>query len=77
TSFDSTIIVAATDGGIHIYSYDSTLYTTDWRLSTKNMINTQFYSVAVAPDASVVGGTVSNGSIYIPNTGNLGENKGG
>lgn len=77
TAFDSTIIVAATDGGIHIYSYDSTLYSTDWRLSTKDMINTQFYSVAVAPDASVVGGTVSNGSIYISNNGNLGENKAG
>lgn len=77
SNVDSSMIVAASEGGIHIYSYDPTLYTTGWRLSTKDMITTQFYSVAVCPDASVVGGTVGNGSVYIPNTGNLGENKAG
>ncbi|MFA6704983.1 MAG: T9SS type A sorting domain-containing protein [Bacteroidales bacterium] len=77
TFFDSILIVAATDGGIHTYSFDSVLYTTDWKLSTKNMITTQFLSVAVAPDGSVVGGTEANGSVYIENSGNLGENQSG
>lgn len=77
TVFDSTFIAVATDGGIHIYSFDSTLYTTGWRISAKNMITTQFYSVAVTPDASVVGGTEGNGSIYIPNSGIIGANKNG
>jgi len=75
TTYDSIFIAVATDGGIHIYSFDSTLYTTGWRISAKNMITTQFYSVAVTPDASVVGGTEANGSIYILNSGNLGTNK--
>lgn len=77
TVYDSTFIAVATDGGIHIYSFDSTLYATSWRISAKNMITTQFYSVAVTPDASVVGGTEANGSIYIKNSGNLGTNKSG
>ncbi|MFA6200574.1 MAG: T9SS type A sorting domain-containing protein [Bacteroidales bacterium] len=75
TTYDSTFIAVATNGGIHIYSFDSTLYNIGWRISAKNMITTQFYSVAVTPDASVVGGTEANGSIYIPNSGNLGTNK--
>ncbi len=75
TTYDSAFIAVATNGGIHIYSFDSTLYNIGWRISAKNMITTQFYSVAVTPDASVVGGTEANGSIYIPNSGNLGTNK--
>ena len=76
-SFDSTLIVVATDGGIHTYSYDPILFTTEWHLSTKNMITTQFYSVGVSPDGSVVGGTEANGSVYIENSGTIGENKSG
>ncbi|MBP6429233.1 MAG: T9SS type A sorting domain-containing protein [Bacteroidales bacterium] len=76
-SFDSTLIVVATDGGIHTYSYDPILFRTEWNLSTKNMITTQFYSVGVSPDGSVVGGTEANGSVYIANSGNIGENKSG
>lgn len=77
TLSDSIFIAVATDGGIHIYSFDSTLYSTGWRISAKNMITTQFYSVAVTPDASVVGGTEANGSIYIPFSGSIGNNKSG
>ncbi|MDR0970804.1 MAG: hypothetical protein LBM25_00255, partial [Bacteroidales bacterium] len=74
---DSTMIVVASSAGIHIYSYDSVLAYTAWRLSTKNMNTTQFYSVAVTPDASIVGGTVDNGSVFIANSGELGVNKSG
>lgn len=76
-SFDSTLIVVATNGGIHTYSFDPILFTTDWKLSTKNMITTQFYSVGVSPDGSVVGGAEANGSVYIANAGNIGENQSG
>ncbi|MFA7082098.1 MAG: T9SS type A sorting domain-containing protein [Bacteroidales bacterium] len=77
TTSDSILIVAATDGGIHTYSYNPLLFTTGWNLATKNMVTTQFYSVGVSPDGSLVGGTEANGSVYIANSGNLGENKSG
>jgi hypothetical protein len=74
---DSIFIAVATDAGIHIYSFDSVLYQTAWRVSAKGMITTQFYSVAVSPDASIVGGTEANGSIYIPSANGFGNNKSG
>lgn len=75
---DSVFIAVATNAGIHIYSYDSVLHQTAWRVSAKGMVTTQFYSVAVSPDASIVGGTEANGSIYIPSSSNgLGVNKSG
>ncbi len=76
-AYDSTFIAVATNGGIHTYSSDSMTFTTRWRLSTKNMITSQFYSVAVAPDASVVGGTEANGIVYIHNPNELGTIKNG
>lgn len=76
-TFDSTLVVVATNAGIHTYSYNPTLFTTGWNLSTKNMVTSQFYSVSVSPDGAVVGGSQDNGSVYIANSGNLGENKSG
>lgn len=75
--YDSTYIAVATNGGIHVYSSDSMTFQTRWRLSTKNMITTQFYSVGVAPDASVIGGTEANGTVYIHNPNELGTIKNG
>ena len=39
--------------------------------------NNTISSVGVSPDGSVVGGTEANGSVYIANAGNLGNNQSG
>lgn len=75
TTYDSNFIAVATDAGIYTYNYNATLDSYVWSLALKDMNTTQFYSVAVAADGSVVGGTVNNGSVYIAKHGDFGNNK--
>lgn len=75
TAADSNFIAVATDGGIYTYNFNSTINSYVWSLALKDMNTTQFYSVAVAADGSVVGGSVDNGSVYIEKSGSFGNNK--
>lgn len=75
TFSDSIYIAVATDGGVHTYTFDSTLFTKGWNMANKNMITSQFYSVAVTPEASVVGGTEANGTVFINRANELGSVK--